>query len=376
MGSPGLLISSSQRQVLTVLVASIGSLSIFSSLLIIYRCLTIIKTKDKSSKIVIYLSIAVIGSDAVALGFLGGGSCRAYSVLQTYFILSSVAWSSMLARNIFLVRVQRSNLSQTLTRLNSFADRNPLNIRDIERMRMIALHVIAWGVPLLISIIMAIVSIDTPMSDWCWFNYDGDEGKVAHTTSAAILLLFYLPLLASLLYNTFVLSGLGMKRIEQCFYVDDIDEAVYQQTVNSPLEKQLERLSEKLRGYVVWASFIMFWLCLAEVVNLTQDDTNDSESATKFGIYVFLVTLLRLQGSGNLAIYCRAHCQCFREEESRGAGFSPQVGVEGEGMVVECLEDSPLYSGHSGSYKPPLAGAIEDSPRGFPVGEQGRPSGS
>ena len=93
MGSPGLLISSSQRQVLTVLVASIGSLSIFSSLLIIYRCLTFIKTKDKSSKIVIYLSIAVIGSDAVALGFLGGGSCRAYSVLQTYFILSSVAWS-------------------------------------------------------------------------------------------------------------------------------------------------------------------------------------------------------------------------------------------------------------------------------------------
>ena len=225
MVSTGLSISPSQHQVLIVLVASIGTLSILSSLLILYHYLAYRKTRDKSYKPVVYLSIAIIGSDATALGFLRGGSCRVYSVLQTYFILSSLAWSSILARTISLVRVQRSRLSQTLTRLNSFADQNPLNIRNIERIRMVALHVIAWGVPLVISISITLVSADEPMSDWCWFNYGSDEGVVANTSTTALPLLFYLPLLSSLLYNTFVLSGLWMKRIQQCCPSEDNDEA-------------------------------------------------------------------------------------------------------------------------------------------------------
>ena len=112
MTSPGLSIGAAQHQALAALVATVGSASIAGSLLIIYYYLTSRKTsRDKSGKLVVYLSIAVIGSDVVALGFLGGGSCRVYSVLQTYFILSSVAWSSMLARTISLVRVNRTNLS-------------------------------------------------------------------------------------------------------------------------------------------------------------------------------------------------------------------------------------------------------------------------
>ena len=338
------------------------------SLLIIYHYLTSKKTsRDKSGKLVVYLSIAVIGSDVVALGFLGGGDCRAYSCLQAYFILSSVAWSSMLARTISLVRVNRTNLSQVLTRLNS----NPFNIRDIERMRMIALHVIAWGVPLLISIAISVVSIDAPMNDWCWFNYKEGDGTVADTSNTALLILFYLPLLFSLCYNTFVLSGLGMKRFQQFFLGDHGDEALYEQTVHNPLEKQLTRLSEKLRWYVVWACFIMFWLCVAELVNLTHSDQDERDSTAKFGIYVFLITLLRLHGVGNLAIYIRTQF-CVQEVGSKGTESTPQLTLEEEGEGEGEMEGNPLYGNGKGSYRPPPvpSAAMEDNPLKQPLGQE------
>jgi hypothetical protein len=357
-------LSYSEFTVLQAIVSTTGVLSVLSSVIVIstHYFLSSSQVQTKSNKkLIVYLQLAIFGADLTALAYLGGGECYHYSVLMSFFLLSQAAWGSIVARQLQLLVFTRQSLNRALHRLHSFADGNSYNMRDIERVRMVVFHVLAWGLPLLFSITIYVMSLDTPISMWCWFNQEHThDGEVTIThTMGPVALFFYLPLAATLVYNVYVLSWSSLKRAagRVCGDGDDARGAEmhthHHDTNADPLEKEISRLSTRLRWFVSLSATVSFLLCAAELINVS--DTAQSDES-RYGLYVFLVLFLRLHGLANLSVYgsrddvrkCWREVmeRCLRHSHSGGDDMRASSALE-EAVEGEDSDRSPL------AYEPP-----------------------
>ena len=370
-------LSYSEFTVLQAIVSTTGVLSVLSSVIVIstHYFLSSSQVQTKSNKkLVVYLQLAIFGADLTALAYLGGGECYHYSVLMSFFLLSQAAWGSIVARQLQLLMFTRQSLNRALHRLHSFADGNSFNMRDIEKVRMAVFHVLSWGLPMLFSITIYVVSMDAPISMWCWFNQEhshGGEVTITHTMGP-VALFFYLPLAATLVYNVYVLSWSSLKRAvgRVCGDGDgdmvddmsmgggargaDMHSHHHNTTTEDPLEKEISHLATRLRWFVTLSATVSFMVCAAELINVSYTaQSNES----RYGLYVFLVLFLRLHGLANLCVYgsrddvrkCWRECvmeRCCCLHSSGGNNMRASSALE-EAVEGEDSDRSPL------AYEPP-----------------------
>jgi hypothetical protein len=297
------LVSQQQIVELQSLVALLSSLSLVCSLVIIVTHAFYPSLRSRSAKLVMLLSLSVVGGDVTALAYLGGGSCSLYGLFTAFFLLSSALWSSAIARTISLV-VRRNELNRSITRLNSVVDSGMVRCTNLGQLRMWAFYVLVWGIAAVCSLAIAILSITSPsVSSWCWYS---DDTNSDNSAGVGQLLFFYVPIVASFLYNSWVLGGAQMN---SCFaaasrpLVDsgqDLELELQQQ--QDALSDELRLLVDSLRLYVIYAIVVMATLCLAELVNLTVFPMYPSYEP-HFWLYFAVTIVLRGQGIFNLVVY-------------------------------------------------------------------------
>ncbi len=145
-------------------IALFCTLSLLSSLAIMFSHWYFPSLRKSGLKSLVLMSGCLIGSDLTALAYLRGGNCNTYSFLTTFFVISSVLWSMVLSRTVALV-LNRNALSSRLIRLNNVAtsieDYKCLKwlSLDLEGLRMLAFHVAVWGVALFCSLAMVIQAV-------------------------------------------------------------------------------------------------------------------------------------------------------------------------------------------------------------------------
>lgn len=316
-----------------------GILSLISAVILLvthYRLIPRDGQARSNKKLIAYLQMAILGSDLTAIILSHAGDsghqhiqdiCAVYSVFESFFLLSGAIWGSIVARQLQLLVYNRQTLNQALYRLNSYADEDrPFSLKglSLEKVRMSVFHILAWGLPFLFSGIIALVSVTgEPMSVWCWFETKGNDFDVP-TNPSPQMLLFYLPISITLAYNCSVLGSACIK------YLRKVCGDGYDERIDDPLEAEISKLARALRWFVLLSSVISFWLCVAELVNVT---TRPSDKSSRFCIFLFLVILLRLHGFANLVVYSQGDDvkKCWRDWLAR-------FGIYGDNDTEETEE--------------------------------------
>lgn len=332
-----------------------GVLSCIASFVILgtHYCLMPRKSQARSNKkLIAYLQMAILGSDLIALIFSHpGDSCEVYSVFTAFFLLSGAIWGSIVARQLQLLVVNRQSLNRALYRLHSYAeeDRPFFNLKgfSLEKVRMSVFHLLAWGLPLLFSGVIAVISVTRePITVWCWFNQPDDDTLYVPRSASPQMLLFYIPISLSLLYNGSVLGGAVLKYLTRVCGDED-------EPITDPLEQEISKLARNLRWFVLLSTIISFWLCIAEMVNVTKGSTS------RLGVFLVLVVLLRLHGIASLVVYAndKSVKKCWQLAFTRGRNWVNGIeeeDEEGEGGEEELdgrqeveYDENPL------SYVPP-----------------------
>jgi hypothetical protein len=298
------LVSQQQVTELQNLVALLSSLSLVCSLVILITHAAYPHLRSRSAKLVMLLSLSVVGGDVTSLAYLAGGSCSLYGLFTAFFLLSSALWSSAIARTISLV-VRRNELNRSITRLNSVVDSGMVRCTNLGQLRMWAFYVTVWGTAAVCAAAIAIFSVTSPsVSSWCWYS---DDDNSDNSAGVGQLLFFYVPVVSALLYNSWVLGG---AQINSCLTSaaarppqdqgHDLELELQQQ--HDALSDELRLLVDSLRLYVIYAVLVMVTLCLAELVNLTVFP-NYSSHEPHFGLYFAVTIILRGQGVFNLVVY-------------------------------------------------------------------------
>lgn len=301
------LVSQQQVSELQNLVALLSSLSLICSLVILITHAAYPHLRSRSAKLVMLLSLSVVGGDVTSLAYLAGGSCSLYGLFTAFFLLSSALWSSAIARTISLV-VRRNELNRSITRLNSVVDSGMVRCTNLGQLRMWAFYVIVWGTAAVCAVAIAIFSVTSPsVSSWCWYS---DDDNSDNSAGVGQLLFFYVPVVSALLYNAWVLGG---AQINSCLtwaaaarspldQGNDLELELQQQQQHDALSDELKLLVDSLRLYVIYAELVMVTLCLAELVNLTVFPKYSSREP-HFGLYFAVTIILRGQGVFNLVVY-------------------------------------------------------------------------
>lgn len=206
--SPGLTLTAHQGQMLQGGIALFCSISLISSVLIIFTHFYFVHVRKNALKIVMLMSICIAGSDLTALIFIDGGNCNVYSLLTTFFVIAAVLWSMVLSRTVALV-LNRNALSSRVNRLNQLTNYVASSrcrkwlAKNADGMRMFIFHLIVWGVAATCSVSMLIEADNQPsISNWCWFENDVDTNasasvdtdNVGTTPDTIQLCLFFVPI--------------------------------------------------------------------------------------------------------------------------------------------------------------------------------------
>ena len=276
--------------------AIVSSLSLAGSLAIIATHISYRQLRSRSAKLVVYLSLSVAGSDLTGLAFLSGGSCTLYGLFTSFFLISIALWSATISRTLQLVVMHRSQLSRSLTRLNSMVYETRFKT-SLELLRMAAFHIVVWGVSLMCALGIVIFSTSAPISSWCWFSKSPDAAA-----STGQLLFFYVPILLALLYNSYVLCG---TYLQSCLARRGSGGPFEAPDMQDGLSSDLTALSDSLRYYVLFTIVVLALVCLAELVNLAAFPRYKDSSPQHFWLYFAIFLLARLQGVFNLFVYAR-----------------------------------------------------------------------
>lgn len=303
-----------------------------------------------NKKLIAYLQMAILGSDLIALIFTQpGDSCEVYSIFTSFFLLSGAIWGSIVARQLQLLVVNRQDLNRALYRLHSYAeeDRPFLNLKgfSLEKVRMAVFHLLAWGLPILFSGTIALISVTRePMTVWCWFNQPDDATLNVPRSTHPQILLFYVPISLSLVYNSTVLGSAGLKYLKRLCFDED-------EPISDPLQEEISKLAKNLRWFVFLSTIVSFWLCIAELVNVTT-----RFASSRLGVFLVLVVLLRLHGMANLVVYAndKSVKKCWDHTLKRARNWADGKGEEEEeeeelerGQVDIEYDENPL------AYAPP-----------------------
>lgn len=305
-----ILLDGAQIEVLRRECAIMSSFSLVSSLIIVATHYRFPQLRSRSAKLVVYLSLSVAGSDVTGLAYLGGGSCSLYGFFTSFFLIAIALWSATISRTLQLVVVHRNELSRSLTRLNSMVEDTRFASSDggggsggsgrrsmlsLEFLRMAAFHVAVWGISFTCALGIVILSAQSPISSWCWF----EESNPDNAATTGQLLFFYMPISIALCYNFYVLGGTYLKAYMASRRGPREDELELQDGLSS----DLMALSSSLRAYVLFTVVMLVLVCLAELVNLRAFPRYSDASPERFWLYFAIVLLVRLQGVYNLLIY-------------------------------------------------------------------------
>lgn len=308
-------------------IALVGSISVGCSVVILVSHLCFKQLRSRSANLVFHLTLSVLGADITALSFLAGGSCAAYGLLTSFFIIVIALWSAAIARTISIV-VHRGALHRSLTRLNSIAEEHRFRCKDLGALRMAAFHIAVWGIGVICATAIVIISAEEPISSWCWFQSASTADAGASTGQ---LLFFYTPLALAFCYNLVVLLAAHAKHIWHlmsclscgCICCNDKMGQDHELALQSEhqagveaegLSEELQRLVASLRAYVFYVEFVVLFLCLAEAANfavvagISDDESSgsgkgSSSQTSKFWVYLLISLLLRFQGVFNLGVY-------------------------------------------------------------------------
>lgn len=285
------LLSESEIDKLQSMVTLLSSLSLVANLTIVCTHYFYKHLRSRSAKLVLSLTLSVLGSDLTALSFAHGGSCSLYGLFASFFFVAMTLWSGAISRTISIV-VRRDELHRSLTRLNSIAEENrfAIKITNIELLRMIAFHCFVYGVAITSAIGITVLSRQNPISGWCWFSDAADSDSSAPVGQ---LLFFYIPIVSALLYNSLVLGSTYWRHCCSRW-----------REQHDILVADLSQLVLSLHYYVLYAMLIMLIICLAELINITAFPHYSSQEQ-HFWLYFILSVVIRSQGTFNLLVYAR-----------------------------------------------------------------------
>ena len=317
--SPGLHLSARQTDLLEGGVALFSSISLISSLIIVFTHWYFKDLRKKSLKLVAFMSVALAGADLTALIFITGGSCGWYTFLTNFFVIAAALWSAVLSRTVSLV-LNRDGLSSRLTRLDSIARGRGRCLRwlrnNADGVRMFVFHILVWGISFLCAVAMDIDTDEEPsLSNWCWFSPEGpvqtdDDNNVDNVGSSpnpAQLALFFTPIGFAMLYNAKTLFWHSFReyflQCRVCAGKGSEEEAFFREQVQietneNELQREITLLCNRLKYYIFLSFFVCSWLVISELVNIF-----DTSRGSIIYSYSILLITFPLHGFGNLVIY-------------------------------------------------------------------------
>ncbi len=319
--SPGLHLTEKQTVLLAGGVALFSTMSLISSLIIIFTHWYWPQLRMKSLKLVAFMSVALAGADLTALIFITGGDCGWYTFLTNFFVISTALWSVVLSRNLSLV-LNRDGLSTHFSRLNSITrSRGGCCFKwlrqNVEGIRMFVFHSFCWGLAFLCAVAIDVGTDEEPsLSNWCWFSVtnaqhnddptidtidDTDNTYVGTTPPYFQLLLFFIPIGFSMLYNMKTLFWASFRNIIITNCTErGRDTALMNlaETNENELQQSINVFTTHFRYYIGLSFIVSLWLFVAEFINIY-----DISRHNIIWSYCVLLIVFRLHGFGNLCIY-------------------------------------------------------------------------
>ena len=178
---------STQEMIFYILIASLSILSILGCIFIVTVYLSFKQLRIFSFKLILYLTIADFGhslgninSAFIIPKWINQPFCTMQALLDTYFTLSSVIWSGVVAYTLYSVVVLHKR-----------------NVEDNEKYY----HIISWGLPAITCILPFITDsyeYYDSSSLWCWIKSDKEFYNIIWQGVS-----LYIPLWSVILFNIF-----------------------------------------------------------------------------------------------------------------------------------------------------------------------------
>ena len=222
-----MVLSPSEEHLVYYLSLSASCLSFLGSLFIILVYFSVARFRSEPSfRLVLYLSLSDLSFSTA--WFLGpdatGFRCELQAVLLSYFGLSTVLWTVMIAGDSYMqIRSARKG-----SRTGCFSERTKL--------------LVCFGVPLLFAALPFSTDSYGRRIAWCWFKLNNGQkaGNVAWQ-----LALFYVPLWAAFIFN--FLCSLGFQR-EYTAMVSEL----------TGLDEAVKRAQMRNAKHMQWYPWVMF----------------------------------------------------------------------------------------------------------------------
>mmetsp|Transcript_31114 Transcript_31114/g.40056 ORF Transcript_31114/g.40056 Transcript_31114/m.40056 type:complete len:328 (+) Transcript_31114:108-1091(+) len=253
------------NKIINDMTIGLSAVSLIGSSAIILSFLLFPKLRTFALQLVVWLSVSDFGGNITdLLGNPANGSalCYAQGWLKQFFRCAEVTWTTVISYTLY----------QTIMHQERSTDR-----------QMWPLHLYAWGVPFLFSVIPSFTNNYGQAGPWCWITETNVQELDAGT--AYRFFLFYIPTWIAIGYN--IVVYFKVIRTVKCLYVGA-------QTAQS---KKLLNLCDRLKMYPL----IMVICWSFATINRIQ---NTIEPQNPMFVLFFLHSMLiSLQGLFNAVAY-------------------------------------------------------------------------
>jgi hypothetical protein len=247
--------STGQSKSIKAVVLTGASLSVLGSSFIIFTYWYLPKLRSFPYKLIAYLSLAdwfssfayILGADNDADECVNTVICGLTAAMSQFFDVATFLWTAVIAFNIYCVLVQ---------------GKGP-EIRRYEKYY----HMVAWGIPMVLLIVVAATGSLGDAGNWCWITEDHQIERV---------LCYYVPLMLIMIVNGVIYVLIG-------------------RAVSDTLEAST--INRRLRLYILVFVFIRLW----SVINRFQNWVNPTEPV--YALYLLHSLFSPLQGFLNSIVY-------------------------------------------------------------------------
>jgi len=255
-----------ESHILNKIGAAISTLSFIGSFFIIYSFIRFQKLRKFSLHLVVWLSVSDIG--LCIADFMGDPPpashlCLAQAVFEQFFPLATVSWSSVISYTLYQIIVYQERVGQW----------------KIDFL----IHLFAWGVPALFTLIPGITHDYGDTGAWCWI--ESTNQKEADRGTIYRFIFFYIPIWLGILFNAYMYWRVvsGIRRITG--------------GVPSEASTNLKKLCDRLSMYPL----IMVICRIPPTINRIQNSISPQHPV--FALFVLHKIFVSIQGFLNSIAY-------------------------------------------------------------------------